>query len=224
MKAILIPLIALAFGTTCVQAQSLISIAGRPVGSVQTNTSVIGGSGGITGPIPTQTQAGAASYFALLIASTTTAGDTSPFGPDWSQAQVFGSPGTFITATNSLNLVGGVSGTGGVNGVAVDGWIPGTAMNLMLVGWSANLGTSWSQVSGELPPGNLSGYFGYFGYSAIANLTSLGYGSPPPPPQSIFGAGIQGFDLFASPVPEPATLALAGLGGLSMLFLRRHKN
>jgi hypothetical protein len=30
-------------------------------------------------------------------------------------------------------------------------------------------------------------------------------------------------NVFLTPVPEPATLALAGLGGLSMLFLRRRK-
>jgi len=33
----------------------------------------------------------------------------------------------------------------------------------------------------------------------------------------------QAFNLYLQPVPEPTTLALAGLGGLSMLFLRRRK-
>jgi hypothetical protein len=34
----------------------------------------------------------------------------------------------------------------------------------------------------------------------------------------------QAFNLYLQPVPEPTTLALAGLGGLSMLFLRRRKS
>jgi hypothetical protein len=33
--------------------------------------------------------------------------------------------------------------------------------------------------------------------------------------------GITSFDLYAVQVPEPTTLSLAGLGGLSLLFLRR---
>jgi hypothetical protein len=37
------------------------------------------------------------------------------------------------------------------------------------------------------------------------------------------GSGSQAFNLYLQPVPEPTTLALAGLGGLSMLFLRRRK-
>jgi len=37
------------------------------------------------------------------------------------------------------------------------------------------------------------------------------------------GGSSQAFNLYLQPVPEPTTLALAGLGGLSMLFLRRRK-
>jgi hypothetical protein len=37
------------------------------------------------------------------------------------------------------------------------------------------------------------------------------------------GSSSQAFNLYLQPVPEPTTLALAGLGGLSMLFLRRRK-
>jgi len=212
-----------------VHAQGLISIASRPVGSIQTNTSqyFAQNSGTFTrGPIPTQAVAGPAYYFALLIASTTTAGDASPLGPDWSQAQIFGGGGAFITATNSLNLTGGVSGTGGISGVAVAGWAPGTSMDVMLVGWG-DFGSSWSQVKSELqapdfPDGNSDSFFGY---SGIASVTSGGAGSPPGPAVSIFGSGIQGFDLFSvATIPEPTTLALAGLGGLSMLFLSRRKN
>jgi len=61
---------------------------------------------------------------------------------------------------------------------------------------------------------------GYFGYS---NIGAISAGSAPPgTPTSVFASGgISQFTLYA--VPEPATLALAGLGGISMLFLRRRK-
>jgi len=221
-------MLSLVAGAAFVHAQGLISIAGRPVGSVQTNTSSFLNQGSgtvIRGAIPTQPQAGAVYDFALLIATTTTAGDSTPLGADWSQAQISGGGGAFITASNSVNLAGGVSGTGGTPGVGVTGWAPGAAMNIMLVGWSAGLGSSWAQVAPLLAAsfaGN-SILNQYFGYSGIANIASGGVGSPASPATSIFGAGIQGFDLFAVPVPEPTTLALAGLGGLSMLFLRRRK-
>jgi hypothetical protein len=229
MKTLIITIVSLALGAAFVHAQGLIEIAARPVGSVMTNTSSFYNQNAGTfsrGPIPTQPQAGAAYYFALLIASTTTAGDASPLGSDWSQAIVgagtsFGTPGDFITASNSVNLVGGVSGTGGTVGVPVNGWVPGATMQMMLVGWSANLGPSWSQVSGELSS-SIWNSAGYFGNSGIASILSGGYGLPATPPESIFGAAIQGFDMFAV-VPEPSTLVLVGFGGLSMLFLRRRK-
>jgi hypothetical protein len=226
MKKILVTMLGLVAGATFVHAQGLVEIAARPAGSVQTNTSSFylqNPGSQVRGAIPTQATVGAAYDFALLIASTTTAGDSSPLGADWSQAQIFGGGGAFVTASNSVNLAGGVSGSGGISGVGVTGWAPGTAMNVMLVGWSAGLGSSWSQVAGLFQAG-LNSPGNYFGFSGIANIISGGSGSPASPPTSIFGAGIQGFDLFSAvQVPEPTTLALAGLGGISMLFLRRRK-
>jgi len=231
MKKLILIAIGLATGATLVNAQGLIEISSRPAGSVTTNTSSFYAQG--TGTFTTgETYSGnvapGAYDYALLIASTTTAGDVSPSGADWSQAQIFGGGGP-ITASNYNGAVfGAISGNGGVSGVGVAGWAAGTADDLLLVGWSSNLGSSWAQVSAQFDGGAAGGAWtasGYFGYSAIASVISGGAGTPASPPESIFGAGIQGFSLYAvQPTPEPATLALAGLGGLSMLFLRRRKS
>jgi PEP-CTERM motif-containing protein len=228
MKKLILTTIGLFAGATLIHAQGAIEIAARPAGSVQTNTSSFYAPGaGTAGAIPTQVNAPGAYDFALLIATSTSAGDVSPSGADWTQAQIFGGGGP-ILVSNSVNIAGGISGTGGAGGVSVAGWAAGTTMDVLLVGWSSNLGSSWSTVSAEFNGGAAGGAWntsGYFGYSGIAAITSGGAGTPASPPESIFGAGIQGFTLYAvSPTPEPTTLALAGLGGLSMLFLRRRKS
>ncbi|MDE3065967.1 MAG: PEP-CTERM sorting domain-containing protein [Verrucomicrobiota bacterium] len=60
---------------------------------------------------------------------------------------------------------------------------------------------------------------GWFGASAPVTVpgTSIGSGTTPPG----YLTGLSGFTV--SPVPEPTSLALAGLGGLSLLAFRRRK-
>jgi len=68
------------------------------------------------------------------------------------------------------------------------------------------------------------------GASGLSSVTALGWSNPfsqnvgsgSADPQATTGElSVNGFGV--APVPEPTTLALAGLGGLSMLFLRRRK-
>jgi hypothetical protein len=156
-------------------------------------------------------------YFALLVDSTTPT-SSNPTTGGWTLAT---SGGAAFLGTNYV-AAGSLAGLGNNKGAAVDGWAAGTSEYVELVGWSASLGTSYAQVAAEALTG-LWASTGYYGVSSFGSVASGGIGSPASPANSIFGGtGIpSGFDLNA--VPEPTTIALAGLGGLSLLAFRRKK-
>jgi hypothetical protein len=139
-------------------------------------------------------------YFALL---------TSP-----SSAGPFTFAGVYATNTAGAGKIAG--GT-----VPVTGWAPGATMSYEVAGWSASLGTTWT-------PGWLIGNFataGFFGISAVATGTAGGGSPVPAPAWNIFGgSGLTGFNLSpVAPVPEPTSMALAGLGAAALLIFRRRK-
>jgi len=125
----------------------------------------------------------------------------------------------------------------GANTQAVVPWSGSTTDSIVLVGWSSDLGATWSSVSNILAAaaaGNnaplqaqLAGQLGFLGVSTTG-YTSTGSGNPG---ANVFGAATaQGLPisslltpLYLVPVPEPTTLALAGLGGLSLLLFRRQR-
>lgn len=113
---------------------------------------------------------------------------------------------------------------GGVNR-QVTGWAPGETRSILVRGWSADLGHDWNPIwlTGVFPGATATSVFGTTviapagvagGFDGTANLPSL----------SIFG-GAQGIPSgFNMPlVPEPTSLALAGLGAAAMLIFRRRK-
>jgi hypothetical protein len=210
---------------------------------VQTNSTVYsplfggGATGtGAAGVMGTGAQVGAASYYFTLLdqaytgsqaAVPTSLSALATWSPAWASATVYATNGTvagrpIMTPAND-------------NGQIVN-WATGTTNSIILVGWSANLGTSWLVVSNGLATGSyisvLGGANGFVGFSAT------GYIAPGSanPGNSLFGSaalaniGLPIYNpsgspmvLYALPVPEPATLALAGLGGLSMLLFRRQR-
>jgi hypothetical protein len=109
---------------------------------------------------------------------------------------------------------------GGANRVTT-GWGIGEDRNYYLAGWSADNGPTWQAawLTG-LPTA------GFFGRSAIAH--GVAGGAPPSggfiPALNLFGGApslTTGFNLV--PVPEPTTMALAGLGAAALLIFRRRK-
>jgi hypothetical protein len=96
--------------------------------------------------------------------------------------------------------------------------------DFVVLGWSANIGSTWNQVQTYLS-GPLTIAGAYVGESPVSGAVTLGNGTTIPTPLLFQGATpyLQGFTLGMVPVPEPTTMVLAGLGGLSLLLFRRRK-
>ncbi len=111
-------------------------------------------------------------------------------------------------------------------------WAAGTTDSIVLAGWSANLGSTWGAVSNMLANWSTDmiahAFFGVSATGYIAPNSANPGGSVFAGPGQTYGLPIDSLNtqLYALPVvPEPATMALVGLGGLSlMLFRRQRKN
>jgi len=189
------------------------------------------GTGGVSG----KTAAGASNfYYQLLIQSYTGLGvvDNPNAANGWVSA------GGLALANSSPIAAGGIAGPGGASGAAVSNWgaptggsasAGGTEMYYMLVGWSSSLGNSWTTVYNDIVNNTWSGN-NEVGWSAVGYGYSGG-GPQSVPAPSVFGVTASepggftsGITLYATPsIPEPSTLALAGLGSLSLLLFRRRK-
>jgi hypothetical protein len=202
-----------------IAASFLISTNGTGTGAGQNGTT--------TGLMATSATAPTGYYFALFYdASAPTS--ASPLTGGWTHAT---SDGTTALVGNNYVLAGGITGpgtAGGSGGTPVNGIALGGQAHFEFVGWSASLGTSWAQVAPQYATG-LWTAAGYFGISSESGLiTTGGAGAPASSAAVILGPQANqinsGFNLNGvSPVPEPTTLALAALGGASLLLFRRKK-
>jgi hypothetical protein len=185
--------------TTGAFAQGLVNFFNT---SSTLSSATVGGSTGAT--------SGAAGswYYGLLIAA-----------PGTTDPKAFTFAGAYAT-----NVAFAGRFTGGTPGVT--GWAPGANMAFEVAVWSANLGPTFQN-------GWLTGNFGTatsgnFGLSGIASGVAGG-GSPPAPAFNLFGGtgGIQsGFNapaIGSVVVPEPTSMALAGLGAAALFIFRRRK-
>jgi len=187
--------------TTGAFAQGLVNFINTA--TTQSSATVNGVQGATSG-------APGAYYYALLIAN---AGTTDP--------KAFTFSGLYAT-----NLAAAGRFTGG-NNKSVTGWDAGTSKSYEVAIWSASLGTSFNPTWLTLAANDPAwGNSGVFGLSGIATGISGGAGSPASPSYNLFGGatGIaSGFNATPVGVPEPTSMALAGLGAAALLIFRRRK-
>jgi hypothetical protein len=183
-----------------------------PITGLGTGAALVNGSSGKTAA------AAGAYYYELLYslggsqvaAPTTLAGLAS-----WSDTTLEGVDNS-ATAGRAVPTVAGDS----------EGTVPfTTSASIILVGWSSNLGTTWATALSILEsPNALASVSGtaLFGETSSGFVTPLANGTSPG--AAVFGSpGIVDLNtpLYVVSTPEPTTIALGVVGGLSLLALRR---
>ena len=113
------------------------------------------------------------------------------------------------------NASGAFKGQSAYNGGVAFGlagnYTPGASLEMVVIGWDNLTGAGTLEQAEDPQPVGWSGAFTYAtGATSGSTVSTFGNSGEAP-----FGV---------ASVPEPASLALAGLGGLSMLFLRRRKS
>jgi hypothetical protein len=200
------------------------------------NSPLFGGAATGAGAIGNTSTAAAGFYYELLYQSQLVAGQQVQDPAPSSVAALLAWKDSGLGATNSIAIARGLVPIGWQNNSGASlpsSWNSGTTNDIMMVGWSANLGTSWLAVSNALAnwstvQSTIVG-LAFFGESLTGYINPFTTGTSPG--AAVFGAANPNglpitsplTQLYLLPVPEPATLALAGLGGLSLLLFRRQR-
>lgn len=238
MKKLVLTSLAMAAGVTLSHAQGTISL-NTTAAEVYTNGASIGEGIGAA--------AGSSQYDYEVLDMTSSAYAALTSGQQAGVYDLIANESDLSLWTDS-----GVSGTTGLQAGSIKSATTSTANNwaaptsssgytsaasydyYTIIGWNSALG-SWATVEADLNAGTLGSMTGFFGQTAVAYNYAGGGASGLGAVGLFDGSAVTGLagsgglpssdalTLYAIPVPEPTTLALAGLGGLSMLFLRRRK-
>lgn len=247
MKKLFLAFLGLLAGTAFAYAQGSVSLQANANGTVVTNGASLGigyGTGSaIGGPANFNFELldmTAPTYNALSSPQKSAIGNllANPSSISlWTDSGISGFPGQGLSA-------GEVDGEGGGGGTTAANWGAPTGPNFSgapidyytIVGWSANEGASWLSISNSVATGNWTdvGPGAWFGQTIVA-YNAAGGGPDSLPVVNLWansadtgiagsGINISNPELTLLPiVPEPTTLALAGLGGLSLFFFGRRK-
>jgi hypothetical protein len=214
---------------TGVFAQGYVSFYNGPGLLVSTNDGlssqfVLNGGNGTFGPIALANTT--AFLFAVLVQpyNGTITSDTNVWDGTW-----------HYTGLITVNIQAFLGRIVALSDVQVQNWGVGVTNQFIIAGWSVSLGSTWNDVSDLIVDAEAVGGFdipGYFGVSSVG-FAAAGP-SPPGFPSTLWStAGPQsygnpigtGLTLYELPltitVPEPSTIVLGGLGGLSLLLFRR---
>jgi hypothetical protein len=220
MKKLILSAITLSSAAS-VFAQGTVTFANR-VANIAT-THVYSGPRYITGNGPADSPPGLTDYTGFnligtvggLSASTTLAtllGAPGANAPESIMLPSMSPPTTFRTGLAAGNIVGT---TATFSNIAPD-YPVGT---FEMVAWdnSSGLFPTWASASAAVANGLIIG-----GRSAPFVIQSIGgtFNTPPSIISSLPGVGLQSFSIS---IPEPTTVALAGLGAAALLFFRRRK-
>jgi len=207
--------------------------------TAQTNTSTYFGGGAVSagqgivgvgqvGNTQGNAAAGTGYYYELLIGSAWNgAGAAVPTTlnafSSWSDSGLGATNNPALASAGRAIVMSANSGT------TVAGMSQTVSNSIIIVGWSANLGTTWSTALADAKSGTWTGnaflgvsnegWIQAFGTSTVPGATLFSntaqtYGTP------IFSLNTP---LYVLPTPEPTTMALVGLGGAAMLMIRRKK-
>jgi hypothetical protein len=135
---------------------------------------------------------------------------------------------TFVSYGQSTGVAGKFAASGTVNSDGTTTIPIATAasiINVVAVGWSSNIGATYQSVEAFFSGAGPSS--GFVGESAVASIPAGSVpGSGNAPYESLFGSQtgqVGGLKLGDTAVPEPTSIALGVMGGLSLLALRRKK-
>jgi hypothetical protein len=233
MKKIIVTSTILGLIATSAFSQGFVQFfAGSSNGTKVSTNSVVGGAA------VGRTAGNNTYYYALFSSSTQTT-------INGNAAAIIGNAGTYVFGQSGWSLVGfganNGSGTtiattqgttdanqGALNsdgGLTVPNVAGGAVGNFVVVGWSANIGSTLASVESWLTDPTVTGWIGQ---SRIGVGQTIGDNASNPT-LNVFGTTANYINAFSlgevagAPVPEPATMALAALGGASLLMLRRKK-